>query len=1235
MQSLQRIILIDSYMPGIVELKVDKHTNICGINASGKTTLQRLILVFYGELPSNVVPRTRDSFEKWYLPRHSSYLVFEYFNHHNKLNQVVLSASVDGKSVNYRFIDQPYQLDNFVSKTVNDKLEFYSMQELGRQLKAAKVDCTTQLSSMEYRAIIQHDQTLSRSLSRHQDIRRYTRQYSLCDSKHSLRHVEKLVHAIHTKAGKMNSIKAMIAAILEEDGVQPPSIQLKAIHVQTWASKILVVEDLMHRQKEMDDLSHLDSQVNHIELQLCEDKSFLRLAAQACYTEIESKSKQIETLNLRYQAVDDTWLEIRDNLNLDISQTKATIDDSERRLAQIESRYNQYIESDIEQVYENLSYLDSWQRDLSALKIQYEMLTKEHTDIEKTFQNRKTSILENKNIEAELSSKSLRQLQTEQTSLVAKHADEQRAEEKKHHQQNEAINEKYAKQISNQTGIVNRLESQLEFMGATASEQDEMASVNKRLDEFETKRVEAIEQCKVLATTEQQQKKALDECLIAYLAACKAVTQSEMLLQEARNRRYPKDGSLLHYLRNDNEQWTADIGKVIDPSLLDRRDLKPQSQQSNDALFGISVDLQAIDTPLHAQSDEALRINMTQADEQLQRDQRSKDELDVKVSIAKQAHEQASKNLLLLQSSIERIDSQIADIKNEKVLITSRHKDNLNQRKSNIRQQTKSAQQALIAINKEYDEVISETKATFAEYFRELLAMHSDAENEIQSRIGTAEQRLLEIKTDADQQLKEALKFYRDTLAERGVDEKAIEDCNQRIKDLDSAINETIHRRKEALDFIDWKQTNINQLKPDLLKLLETKKLFANELNNQLSSKKADYKTQIKALKRELSLCTKAKEQLTNNSKEIERIIQSLRTMNLMPIAKEAIDETNIDIIFEALAEQANGIELRINETNRVRVKLKEHIQRFDSLINKSGASELSEAWEKARENATQGDLLNPDSHRLVAELEIIFNNLLPQLSKSLTDEGHSYCIAIKSYYDVLANIDNKISSQAAKITRHIGEELDLDGVSESAVRINSTVSKLNFWDNLNAFNRYYEKWRETGFSLQPEQELIESMQEVAGILSRNKDNKISIIDVLNIELRLKEGESQLVIRTDQELVDSSSQGMAYLILCKFLLAFTRMLRGSSNTVVHWPIDELGTLHVSYIKKVFDACERNNITIVGAFPNSDTSFLKLFSNRYIMDRSTRRLTTIRSNPSRLEKQLAEQSKKQAEQQVAL
>lgn len=78
MSHLLRIIMIHGHLDGIVELALDGHTNICGTNASGKTTLQRLIPVFYGERPNNVVPKTRKKFDQYYLPHSNAYLIYEY-----------------------------------------------------------------------------------------------------------------------------------------------------------------------------------------------------------------------------------------------------------------------------------------------------------------------------------------------------------------------------------------------------------------------------------------------------------------------------------------------------------------------------------------------------------------------------------------------------------------------------------------------------------------------------------------------------------------------------------------------------------------------------------------------------------------------------------------------------------------------------------------------------------------------------------------------------------------------------------------------------------------------------------------------------------------------------------------------------------------------------------------------------------------------------------------------------
>ena len=114
MPSLIRIVLIDTHLPGVVELELDGHTNICGTNASGKTTLQRLVPVFYGEYPSRVVPSTRDSFERWYLPHDGSYIIYEYQKSDGLLYQAVLSSAGDGKGVNYRFVAKGFELEDYV-----------------------------------------------------------------------------------------------------------------------------------------------------------------------------------------------------------------------------------------------------------------------------------------------------------------------------------------------------------------------------------------------------------------------------------------------------------------------------------------------------------------------------------------------------------------------------------------------------------------------------------------------------------------------------------------------------------------------------------------------------------------------------------------------------------------------------------------------------------------------------------------------------------------------------------------------------------------------------------------------------------------------------------------------------------------------------------------------------------------------------------------------------------------
>ena len=151
---LTRLILIDSYARGkTVEIDLTGHTALTGENASGKTTLLRLLPLFFGEAPSRVIQSDDNNlkFARHYLPHTSSYVVFEY----ERRGQRVLSViHADGQSdgANYRFINRPFSPDLF-----RDSNGLVQSQDLSRHLTKLGVDFTKPLSLTLYRQILQNE----------------------------------------------------------------------------------------------------------------------------------------------------------------------------------------------------------------------------------------------------------------------------------------------------------------------------------------------------------------------------------------------------------------------------------------------------------------------------------------------------------------------------------------------------------------------------------------------------------------------------------------------------------------------------------------------------------------------------------------------------------------------------------------------------------------------------------------------------------------------------------------------------------------------------------------------------------------------------------------------------------------------------------------------------------------------------------------------------------------------
>lgn len=241
MAHLLRIVMIHGHLEGVVELSVDGHTNICGTNASGKTTLQRLVPVFFGELPNRVVPKTRLKFDAFYLPHRNSYLVYEYRREEGDICQAVLTRKSEG-GVEYRFVAAPYRPEDYLVQseagvTALDYAQWFSGLRREGITTSPKLGATS-----EYRAVIQNDFTQhgSGAGSRREllRLRQVAARFSLVRAGQRIRHMEKLVSAVHAKEGKMDTLKTMLAAIFEEDGVELPVTRIRNTKAREWIARM-------------------------------------------------------------------------------------------------------------------------------------------------------------------------------------------------------------------------------------------------------------------------------------------------------------------------------------------------------------------------------------------------------------------------------------------------------------------------------------------------------------------------------------------------------------------------------------------------------------------------------------------------------------------------------------------------------------------------------------------------------------------------------------------------------------------------------------------------------------------------------------------------------------------------------------------------------------------------------------------------------------------------------------
>ncbi len=204
----------------------------------------------------------------------------------------------------------------------------------------------------------------------------------------------------------------------------------------------------------------------------------------------------------------------------------------------------------------------------------------------------------------------------------------------------------------------------------------------------------------------------------------------------------------------------------------------------------------------------------------------------------------------------------------------------------------------------------------------------------------------------------------------------------------------------------------------------------------------------------------------------------------------------------------------------------------------------------------------------------------------------------IRDYQQALDRFDRGIDSLSRNLAAHIDSNIRFEKIESIQGRLLSKVKKLGYWEQLADFTRNYEDWRRAGESRMPDQNFADIVKQVAEQLSGKGRTETKLVELLELEIIVHENGRSKRATHAEELKQISSHGLSYLILCVFFIALVNMIRKDQKMAIIWPMDELKELHQMNIELLVDILNKNDITLLSAFPDPDPEVLGLFKNRY-------------------------------------
>ena len=1187
-----------------------------GANGVGKTSFLRLIPLFYGATPSQVLKGTgRSSMIKHTLPDPSSAVAYEYERESDgHLRTAVMFAKEGEDTPEFHIITGGFDETYFYDE--ND--QFLSRKEFLIRTRARNVSVTPVLPLSEYRSVILNERLNTKSAK---EMMALAREHSL--GPRPLRNLNRISAAMANEKIEFRDLKNIVLEhVAENQAIDSKRQNVRELKqrkedVNAWLERRKHMAELHKRKPDADRMKERIARIKGLHLELCA----LHVAVKAALHQVRADHARLHGERERQAIAFDEGLATLDAAIGEAAQAKAQAFDQWSGLhgavSAVVSRQNHFDRINAQALADAQSREGSLKQQrkdkedaLAALTQAVGSLKAHHEErvqgIERSAQAQRSEIAQRMLAVKEGHAAKVVQLSQDKDDALRTRTPPPRLAEIALERNRMAVREGEISQL---------IRHPVATPEALEAQQVARAVFDQRQQDLD----DAREAARVAEKGENGARNQADESVQAVQGLERALQELMRSIDSHTAQLTPEPGSLLAFIReSDDPQWVH-ASKLIHESLIHRTDLEPGLLDATDSAGDAGADgrvvigpasLQAreLDTPAwFSMQDVRLQLEEAQAraveiNDQLAKARSHAERAGERLRQAVTDHERAKALLVLAGAAhkatrvdMERVDRQVKD---EQGAAAGKAREALAQLMASVAALGKEDTALQEAFAKEGDAIHSEFQTQRA-------ALDSEAQRQTKGLEGELEA----VEKRAAAEMAQQQEDYDCRLKGEGLDPDRIKKAEGELDSLGKQLASIAANRHEVeaygifcekeLPHLEANKREVSRLKEvsvDAARHHGALVVQRDELAKQATAVLADMDGRLKGLLADEARLAQWREQKLKDF--LDHVASSAYTGRPLHEIEEAIPNRLKALEDEDAALRREILSLTNDFEKREggpqdwlklkRQELPDRQTRLEHEFRCLEAQQLCDWFERA-ESGSYIDQLH-------SEMSGFFENASAFVSR-------------------LDSFDRLVQAFNTELGRALATAKDFERFKDLGVRVTSSVGQQAFLkvlrqmkDRSATVSLMGRTYARVGMEL-PTEEDAALVREYREILQGDGGVMVNLSEQVCLECTLYENGRRRTITNEEEFRAVSSNGNSALITAMFLMGFVQMIRGTSPVRLVWVSDEIGRFDEGNLGAFLNTLALNNIDVISASPSVDPALARHFPRLSMFDSTGAIFTT--------------------------